>query len=40
MKTFNPGKVIIKEGESSDYAYIVKKGELKMISNQVPVVIK
>lgn len=38
-KTFNPGHSLIQEGQKSEVAYIVKRGELKMISRQIPIVI-
>jgi CRP-like cAMP-binding protein len=32
VKVFSPGYYLIKEGEKSDHAYILKKGECKIIS--------
>lgn len=33
IQSFKPGHVLIREGEKSDFAYIVKKGELKIVSH-------
>eukprot|EP00347_Sterkiella_histriomuscorum_P008024 403346662 len=38
-RSYKPGHVLIREGEKSDFAYIVKKGELRIISHQIPMVI-
>ena len=39
-RVFNPGHVLIREGEPSEAAYIVRKGELRLVSHQIPMVIR
>lgn len=38
IKVFNPGHYLVKEGEKSDFAYLVRKGECRIVSHQIPLI--
>ncbi|TNV74735.1 hypothetical protein FGO68_gene3762 [Halteria grandinella] len=39
VQHFKPGQKLVEEGQKSDCAYIIRKGEVKMVSMQIPLII-